>query len=60
MEGERKREAGKETEKENGRERVRDRTSEAEKRGESREVIRAGIVRTGVYTQHELVRVGIE
>lgn len=51
---------GKETEKENGRERVRDRTGEGGKRGESREVIRAGIVRTGVYTQHELVRVGIE
>lgn len=40
----------------------RKREGERQRQRESREVIRAGIVRTahGVYTQHELVRVGIE
>lgn len=43
-------------------ERESEREGGREKEGESGEVIRAGIVRTahGVYTQHELVRVGIE
>lgn len=58
------------TKTENERERVRDEEKkrereeegERERERESREVIRAGFVRTahGVYTQHELVRVGIE
>lgn len=62
----RKKKTGRGTEKEGARERVRDeekeRGIERERQRDSREVIRAGIVRTahGVYTQHELVRVGIE